>query len=150
MVGGALATAVMVAMTAGARFIAVTNDYRLMFGADNPELAAFDALENTFSESNRAVIAIAPGEGSVLHPRDAWRDRGTHRSRVASPVFEPCRLTDQHSHSEAFEDDLTVAPLVEDAQSLSDADLARIEAIALNSIETAGRLVSVDGRVGGW
>ena len=54
-----------------------------------------------------------------------------------------------YSHSEAFDDDLTVAPLVEGAQSLSDADLARIEAIALNSIETAGRLVSVDGRVGG-
>ena len=145
----ALATAVMVAMTAGARFIAVTNDYRLMFGADNPELAAFDALENTFSESNRAVIAIAPGEGSVFTRETLGAIEELTEAAWRAPYSSRVDSLTNYSHSEAFEDDLTVAPLVEDAQSLSDADLARIEAIALNSIETAGRLVSVDGRVGG-
>ena len=144
-----LATAVMVAMTAGARFIAVTNDYRLMFGADNPELAAFDALENTFSESNRAVIAIAPGEGSVFTRETLGAIEELTEAAWQAPYSSRVDSLTNYSHSEAFEDDLTVAPLVEDAQSLSDADLARIEAIALNSIETAGRLVSVDGRVGG-
>ena len=145
----ALATAVMVAMTAGARFIAVTNDYRLMFGADNPELAAFDPLENTFSESNRAVIAIAPGEGSVFTRETLGAIEELTEAAWRAPYSSRVDSLTNYSHSEAFEDDLTVAPLVEDAQSLSDADLARIEAIALNSIETAGRLVSVDGRVGG-
>ena len=145
----ALATAVMVAMTAGARFIAVTNDYRLMFGADNPELAAFDALENTFSESNRAVIAIAPREGSVFTRETLGAIEELTEAAWQAPYSSRVDSLTNYSHSEAFEDDLTVAPLVEDAQSLSDADLARIEAIALNSIETAGRLVSVNGRVGG-
>ena len=54
-----------------------------------------------------------------------------------------------YSHSEASGDDLIVEPLVDNAQSLSDADVARIETIALNAIEIAGRLVSHDGRVGG-
>ena len=44
---------------------------------------------------------------------------------------------------------MIVEPLVEDAASLSDAELARAEAIALNEVEIAGRLVSLDGRVGG-
>ena len=145
----ALATAVMVAMTAGARFIAVTNDYRLMFGADNPELAAFDALENTFSESNRAVIAIAPGNGSVFTRETLGAIEELTEAAWQAPYSSRVDSLTNYSHSEAFEDDLTVAPLVENAQALSDADLARIEAIALNSIETAGRLVSVDGRVGG-
>ena len=145
----ALATAVMVAMTAGARFIAVTNDYRLMFGADNPELAAFDALENTFSESNRAVVAIAPGDGSVFTRETLGAIEELTEAAWQAPYSSRVDSLTNYSHSEAFEDDLTVAPLVEDAQSLSDADLARIEAIAPNSIETAGRLVSVDGRVGG-
>ncbi len=145
----ALATLLMLVMTAGARFIAVTNDYRIMFGEDNPQLAAYDSLENTYSASNTALIAIAPREGSVFTRETlgtleelteaAWR--APYSSRVDS-------LTN-YSHSEAFGDDLTVEPLVEDAQSLSDADLARIEGIALNAIEIAGRLVSHDGRVAG-
>ena len=146
----ALAALLMLVMTAGARFIAVTNDYRILFGENNPQLAAFEALENTYAVSNTALIAIAPREGSVFTrealgaveelTEAAWR--APHSSRVDS-------LTN-YTHSEALgEDDLVVGPLVEHAGSLGDADLARIETIALNAIDIAGRLVSPDGRVGG-
>ena len=146
----ALATLLMLVMTVGARFIAVTNDYRILFGENNPQLAAFDALESTYAVSNTALIAIAPREGSVFTrealgaveelTEAAWR--APHSSRVDS-------LTN-YTHSEALEeDDLVIGPLVEDAGSLGDAALVRIETIALNAIDIAGRLVSPDGRVGG-
>ncbi len=145
----ALATLFMLAMTAGIRFITVTNDYRILFNEDNPQLLAFDALENTYSASNAALIAIAPADGSVF-TRDAlaavedltdaaWRT--PYSSRVNS-------LTN-YTHSEAHDDDLVVAPLVDDASSLSDSDLARIEKIALGAVGIAGRLVSSDGRLAG-
>ena len=145
----ALATLVMLAVTAGARFITVTNDYRVLLSEDNPQLAAFDALENTYSVSKAALIAIAPRDGSVFTRETlgaieelteaAWRT--PHSSRVNS-------LTN-YTHSEALDDDLVVAPLVEDASSLSDTDLVRIERIALNAAEIAGRLVAYDGRTAG-
>ena len=145
----ALTALIMLLMTAGARFVTVTNDYRIMFSEDNPELAAFNALENTYSASNKALIAIAPQEGSVFTrevldvvvklTEATWR--APYSSRVDS-------LTN-YFHSEALGDDLVVAPLVDDAQSLSDADLERVETIALSAIDVAGRLVSHDGRVGG-
>ena len=69
----ALAVAFMVSMTGGVRFITVTNDYRMMFGEDNPELAAFEALENTYSESNKALIAVAPPTGHGVYARGARR-----------------------------------------------------------------------------
>ena len=50
-----LATLGMLVMTSGARFITVSNDYRILFGEDNPQLLAFDALENTYSASNTAL-----------------------------------------------------------------------------------------------
>ena len=144
-----LATLTMFLMASGARFITVTNDYHVMFGEDNPELVAYNALENTYSKSNKALIAIAPREGSVF-TRDglggvlelteaAWRT--PYSNRVDS-------LTN-YLHSEAFEDDLVVAPLVDDVQSLSDADLSRVKTIALGASDIVGRLVSYDGRVGG-
>ena len=149
-----LATLLMLVVTGGARFIGVTNDYRSMFAEDNPQLAAFDGLEDTYSASNAALIAVAPGGGSAkggsIFTREtlgaveelteaAWRTPWS--TRVDS-------LTN-YSHSEAIEDDLVVEPLVDDAQSLGDADLARIEGVALNAIDVAGRLVSHDGRVAG-
>ncbi len=145
----ALATLVMLAITAGVRFITVTNDYRILFGEDNPQLAAFDALENTYSASKAVLIAVAPRDGSVFTrealdaveelTEAAWR--APYSSRVNS-------LTN-YTHSEALDDDLVVAPLVDDASSLSDADVARIEESALNAIEIVGRLVSHDGRTAG-
>ena len=49
-----IATVIMLVMTAGAQYVTTTNDYRILFDEDNPQLAAFDALENTYSASNRA------------------------------------------------------------------------------------------------
>ncbi len=144
----ALAVLIMLVTGVGALFITVTNNYRIMFGEDNPQLAAFKALENTFSTSNMAIIAIAPRKGSVFTrealgaleelTEAAWRT--PHSRRVDS-------LTN-YTHSRAQGDELIVEPLVDDASALTDADVARVRKIALGATEIAGRLVSRDGRVG--
>ena len=145
----ALSGPFMLAMLAGVQFITITNDYNSLFEEDNPQLVALHALEDTYATSNVALIAVAPREGSVFTrealgaieelTEAAWR--APHSNRVNS-------LTN-YTHSEAFEDDLIVGPLVDEAQALSDADLARIETVALSATDAAGRLVSHDGRVGG-
>ena len=144
----ALASLLMALMTAGAQFITVSDDHRILLGKDNPQLAAFDVLQDTYSESNTALIAIAPRRGSVFTKETlraieelteaAWK--APHSSRVDS-------LTN-YTHSRAEGDDLIVEPLVDDASALSDADLRRIRKIALGASEIAGRLVSHDERVG--
>ena len=144
----ALATAVMLLMTGGARFITTTNDYRMMFSEDNPELVAFDALEQTYSESNKALIAIAPGDGTVFSREALGAIEQLTEAAWQAPYSSRVDSLTNYSHSEAVGDDLTVEPLVDAAGALSDAELANVEAIALDSIETAGRLVSEDGRVG--
>ncbi len=144
-----LATLVMLAITAGVRFITITNDHRALFGEDNPQLLAFDALEDTYSGSNTALIAIAPREGSVFTREALGAVVELTEAAWRVPYSTRVNSLTNYTHSEAFGDELVVAPLVEDAQSLSDADLARIEGIALNAIDIAGRLVSHDGRVGG-
>ena len=80
---------------------------------------------------------MAPEQGAVFTretlgvieklTEEAWQ--APYSSRVDS-------LTN-YSHSEALGDDLIVGPLVEDAASLTDADLGRIEDIANSSIELA-------------
>ena len=144
-----LATLVMLAITAGARFITVTNDYRVLFSEDNPQLTAFDALENTYSVSNTALIAITPREGSVFTREALGAIEELTEAAWRAPYSSRVNSLTNYTHSEALEDELIVAPLVEDASALSDADVVRIEKIALDAIEIAGRLVAHDGRTAG-
>ena len=144
-----VASLVMLALAAGAMHLTVSHNFRATLSEDNPQLAAFDALEATYSASNAVLIAIAPSNGSVFTrealdaiealTEAAWK--APHAVRVDS-------LTN-YNHTEASGDDLVVAPLVEDARSLTDGDLTRIEDIALHADDLAGRLVSRDGRVAG-
>ena len=143
------ATLVMLAMTAGARFITVTNDYRVLFSEDNPQLAAFDALENTYSVSNAALIAIAPRDGSVFTREALGAIEELTEAAWRAPYSSRVNSLTNYTHSEALEDDLVVAPLVDDASALSNTDVVRIEKIALDATEIAGRLVAHDGRTAG-
>ena len=145
----ALAAAVMAAMTAGVRFITVTNDYRILFGENNPELAEYQALEDTYAESNRALIAVAPVQGGAFTRETLGAIEELTEAAWQAPYSSRVDSLTNYSHSEAFGDDLTVGPLVDGAEFLSDEELAEVETIALNSVETAGRLVSRDGSVGG-
>ena len=145
----ALATLIMLAVTGGVRFVGVTNDYRSLFDEGNPQLAAFDALEDTYTETNTALIAIAPLEGSVFTREALGAVEELTEAAWRAPYSTRVDSLTNYNHSEAFGDDLVVEPLVDDAQSLSDADLQRVEEIALNATEIAGRLVARDGRVAG-
>ncbi len=145
----ALATLVMLAITAGVRFITVTNDYRILFGEDNPQLAAFDALENTYSASKAVLIAVTPRDGSVFTREALGAVEELTEAAWRAPYSSRVNSLTNYTHSEALNDDLVVAPLVDDASSLSDVDVARIEESALNAIEIVGRLVSHDGRTAG-
>ena len=144
-----LALLVMLAASGGGRFLTVTSDYRTLFGEDNPHLAAFDALEATYSATNAALIAIAPRENSVFTRKTLSAIEELTEAVWQVPYSSRVNSLTNYSHSEAHGDDLVVEPLVDDALSLGDEDLARVREVALSASETAGRLVSHDGRVAG-
>ena len=143
------ATLVMLAMAAGGRFITVSNDHRILFGEDNPQLAAYDALENTYTATNTALIAVAPREGTVFTRETLGAIEQLTEEAWQAPWSTRVDSLTNYTHSEALGDDLTVGPLVEDALSLSDAELARAESVAHGSVELVGRMLAEDGRVAG-
>ena len=119
-------------------------------GTTTPQLLAFQALENTYSSTDRALIAVAPREGSVFTREALGAVVELTDAAWGAPYSSRVDSLTNYNHSEALgEDDLIVAPLVEDASVLTDADLARVETIALDAVEIAGRLVSHDGRAAG-
>ncbi len=145
----ASAVAAMLVLTAGVQFIAMSNNWRDMLDADNPQLVAFDALEDTYTATNAAVVAIAPNGGSIFTREALGAIEELTEAAWRVPSSTRVDSLTNYNHTESVEDDLSVDRLVDDARSLSDDDLARIKEIALNEPSIAGRLVSHDGRVAG-
>ena len=144
----ALATLIMLVTGAGLRFITTAYDYRILFSEDNPHLIAFDALENTYSASDNALIAVAPREGAVFTKEALGALEELTEAAWKAPYSSRVDSLSNYTHSRAEGDDLIVEPLVHETSALNAADLVRIRKIALNSTEIAGRLVSRDGRMG--
>lgn len=55
-----------VATTYGARLLEIKTDYRVFFAEDNPQLIAFENIQNTYDKADNAMFVITPKEGSVF------------------------------------------------------------------------------------
>ncbi len=145
----ALCVVATLALAAGIPGLTVSAGYRTLFGDDNPHLQAFEKLQDTYSASRSALIAIAPREGSVFTRETLAVIEELTEAAWKTPYSSRVDSLTNYYHSEAVEDDLTVAPLVEGAASLDDSELERIRHIALNESDLSGALVSSDERVAG-
>ena len=138
------------AFAAGAEHIvSVDVDVRNHFKKDDPHIVALDHLEETYAISDTALVAVAPQDGTIFTPEALVAVEELTEQLWLVPYVTRVDSIANYSHSEGFEDELIVEPLIDDASALSDNDIARIERIALETEEVAGRFVSRDGRVAG-
>jgi len=136
---------VVVVLAAGGQRLSITNDSRVFFSDDNPQLLAFEALENTYSEANTVLIGIASREGDVFQRETLMAVESLTEQSWQLPYSSRVDSLTNYSHSRGEEDDLIVEDLVQDAAALDDAALAHIKDIALNEIQLVNRLVAEDG-----
>ena len=59
-------------LASGARFLYFDNNYRAFFGEDNPQLQAFDQLQNVYTKTDNVVFVIQPKSGDIFQP-DVFR-----------------------------------------------------------------------------
>ncbi len=122
---------------------------RTQFQKDDPHLVRLEEFEATYAVSDSALVVVEPPGDSVF-TRDALVavERLTDALWQTPYVVRVDSLTN-HLHIEGTEDSLIVEPLVDDAISLDNAMIDEVRSIALTSWNTAGRLVSRDGRLAG-
>ena len=144
-----LSVVMVMAMGFGAQFLTFTNDYRVFFGEDNPQLIAFEELQDTYSKNDNVMFILVPEDGEVFTNKTleavAWLTERAwetpHSSRVES-------LTN-YQHTSAQEDDLLVEDLAFEPGDISDDELAKIRNIALNEPVLINRLISSQAHVTG-
>ncbi|MEE8206186.1 MAG: RND family transporter, partial [Nitrospinaceae bacterium] len=57
---------IVAAAASGMRFVQFSNNYRVFFSEENPQLQAFDALQNKYIKNDNAMIALAPKNGKAF------------------------------------------------------------------------------------
>jgi len=61
-----LAVIWIMAMGFGAQYLTFTNDYRVFFGEDNPQLLAFENLQDTYAKNDNVMLVLVPEDGEVF------------------------------------------------------------------------------------
>ncbi len=135
--------------SAGLQHIGFTDDYRVYFGESNPELRAFDSLENTYAKNYSALFALQAPQGTVFNKEllgavewltdAAWK--------IPSSIRVDSITNFQHTRSEG--DELIVQDLASGSAQMTDEALQKIAQIALAEPLLLNRLVSPSGRTTG-
>ena len=131
-------------VASGARFLGFTTDYRVFFSKENPQLEAFEALQNTYTKEDNAMIAIEPKDGKVFTRETLKIVEEVTKQSWQIPYSIRVDSVTNFQYTSADGDDLVVQDLVENAEAFSDADLEKAKRIALAEPLLRDRLINPD------
>ena len=131
-----------VAVASGARYIEFSNDYRAFFSEDNPQLKAFEALQNVYSKTDNVVFAVAPKDGQVFSRKTLANVEWLTAQAWKLPYASRVDSVTNFQHTRARGDELVVSDLVSNANALSPRDLERARQVAVSEPLLARQLIS--------
>jgi len=131
----------------GALFLSFSNDYRVFFSAENPQLIAFEDLQNTYTKSDNVLIVLAPEDGNVFTRKTLEAVEWLTEQAWQIPYSIRVDSVTNFQHTYAEGDDLVVEDLVMDAPGLDEENLSRIRTVAVNEPLLVDRIVSPSGHV---
>ena len=139
----------LVGLGAGARLITFSNDYRMFFSEDNPQLQAFEALQDTYTKNDNVLFVIAPKDGRVFKRETLATIEWLTKEAWQIPYSIRVDSVSNFQHTSAEGDDLLVRDLVVDAPSLSADEMAEAQAVAVAEPLLRSRIISPSAHVSG-
>ena len=130
------------AAASGARFLGFSTDYRAYFSKGNPQLEAFERIQNTYTKEDNLMIALEPANGKVFSREFLAVVEEVTQAAWQTPYSIRVDSITNFQHTWARGDDLIVEDLIEDAFNLSDEDLQKKKQIALNEPLLINRLIN--------
>lgn len=122
-------------------------DYRIFFSPENPQLLAFEQMQYDFNKSDNLLIAVVPKDGDVFNADTLTLLQQLTEAAWLTPYTIRVDSITNYQHTEAEGDDLLVADLLYDPNTLTADSIARIKQIALQEPALVNRLVSASGAV---
>jgi predicted RND superfamily exporter protein len=143
---------ILAAVTAasGVRLLSFSNDTRVFFSEENPQLQALESLENTYNKIDNVLFAIAPKNNNIFTRETLSAVEELTEAAWQIPYSSRVDSITNFQHTSAQGDDLIVEDLVQNSMELSVAAIEQIKQIAMsepllvnNSLSFAGHVTSV-------
>jgi len=126
-----------------------TDDFRVYFGPQNPELLAYNALEETYTKTDTILIVLQPQDKKIFTRKTLGIVRQVTEDAWRIPYSIRVDSITNFQHTEAEGDDLKVGDLVIEPQALNDRQLDQIKGIALAEPALVRRLIAEDAATTG-
>ncbi len=120
-------------------------DYHVFFSKDNPQLLAYDALQNTYTKDDNVFIMIEKKDGSSIFDAKtlAAVEKAT-KEAWQTPYSSRVDAVTNFQYTRAVNDDLYVDDFVSGALDKSSAELEKLKRIAIEDSRIVNRLVNKD------
>ncbi|MFY0600214.1 MAG: MMPL family transporter [Cyclobacteriaceae bacterium] len=140
-------TALALASGFGAQFVKFDSDYHVFFSDDNPQLLAYDGLQNKYTKDDNVFIVIESLEGELFTPENISAIEKLTADSWQVPYSSRVDAVTNFQYTTADGDDLYVDDLISGALYKSKEELNELKEIALNDSRIKNRLINEDGSV---
>ena len=137
------------ALASGGRLLEFTNDYRVFFSDTNPQLTAFENLQDTYTKNDNILIMFEPAGGDAFTPEVLQAVVEMTEQSWQIPWSTRVDSISNFQHTWAKGDELVVEDLVYRPEQLDADGLQRVRDIAIAEPRLVNRLVSPSGHVTG-
>ena len=131
----------------GGKNLAFTTDYRAFFAKDNPQLQAFENMQNTYDKSDNVLMLVTPKDGEVFTQQTLEEIHWLTQQAWQTPYSTRVDSITNYQHTRAFDDDLEVADLFLEDSTYTRAQLNELKQIAVNEPVLVNRLINKDASV---
>lgn len=131
----------------GAKNLIFKGDYNVFFSEENPQLKAFDSIQDIYSKSENVAFILAPKNGDIFTKANLAAVYWLTNEAWQVPYSTRVDSISNFQHTIAQEDDLIVEDLVLDPDALTASDMSRLKEIATNDPLLLNKIVSQTGNV---
>ncbi|VAX00079.1 Predicted exporter of the RND superfamily [hydrothermal vent metagenome] len=139
--------ALVVGLASATPSLIFTNDFKVFFSDDNPQLLAFDHLEQTYNKQENLLFYVAPKNKNVFTKENLTAIHELSNLGWRFPYVQRVDSITNFQHSIVNGDDLTTGYLVDDPKLLTAKKIQQIKTVALNDIRLVKNLIAIDGSV---
>jgi len=144
-----LTTLILVALATRGFPLRFDTDYRVFFSDQNPQVIAFDDIQNTYTKNDNVMLVLAPKDGAVFTNKTLEAVEWLTNEAWQIPYSIRVDSITNFQYTYAEDDDLTVEDLMTDAMSLSQEKIASVKEIALQEPLLINKLISPKAHVTG-
>jgi len=141
------AVALAVVIGAGAGRLEFSTNYRVFFSDANPELQAFENLQNTYTKNDNFFFVIEPRDGGAFDAQTLAAVEQLTDAAWQIPYAIRVDSVSNFQHTYAIEDDLIVEDLVRNATDRDAAYLGERRDVALAEPLLRNQIVTADAGV---